>query len=265
MKTLGPVVLTLALAAGWTLPTTAAVKEKGPRTYRFTNTYTATSPLGDVLQRHRLTAEYTRGLPGDEVVWREVVAAVADGPGAALPPGERREFMEGFRYGRGPAAAGAAFRPEFFEGFPPSAVHERNLVWDVLMLESFGEDQLAHLKLNEPHPLVREQDVALAGAGTFHNKDVQLTWVGKSRRNGRDCAVIDFTAFFNRLRVDAGGVGLTGLSHYWGEIWVSTSTRRVEYATIREVVYGELKLPGQEAALPMHVFRESVLEPAPGR
>jgi hypothetical protein len=260
MSIAGTLALAATLAASWTLPRTAEVKERGPRTYRFTNLYTATNQVGDVVHRHQLTAEYTRGLPGGEVVWRDVVARVALGPTDPLPAGERREFMEGFRYPRGTTRL---FEADFFQAFPPAAVHERNLVWDVTMLEAFGESQFPHLRLNQPYQVARRQDLALPGIGTFQNRDVQLTWVGRSRRNGVDCAVIDYTAFSNPLRIDAGGVRISGLSHYWGQIWVSTSTRMVEYATIREVVYGEMKLPGQEAAQPMNVFRESVLEPAP--
>jgi hypothetical protein len=58
--------------------------------------------------------------------------------------------MEGFRY----HDASASIAPDFFKGFPPMAVFERNLVWDTQMLELFGQSQFGHLRLNEPYHLV---------------------------------------------------------------------------------------------------------------
>ena len=139
-------------------------------------------------------------------------------------------------------------KPDFFKGFPPTAVFERNLVWDTGMIEMFGQDQFEHLKLNKPYRLLSAQDVHMPGIGTFHNRDVQLTWVGRSHRNGEDCAVIDYRAFFNPLAIANGGMTLKGRSHYWGEIWVSLSTKQIEYATLQEDVLGEMTLAGQENA-----------------
>jgi len=103
--------------------------------------------------------------------------------------------------------------------------------------------------------------VDMPGIGTFQNRDVQLTWIGRSRRNGQDCAVIDYRAFFNPLSVANGGMTLTGRSHYWGQIWVALATRQGEYATLYEEVLGEMKLAGQDQPQIIDVFRSGVLEP----
>ena len=47
---------------------------------------------------------------------------------------------------------------------------------------------------------------------------------------------------------------LKGRSHYWGEIWVSLSSKQIEYATLQEDVLGEMKLAGQEAPRTISVF-----------
>jgi hypothetical protein len=169
--------------------------------------------------------------------------------------------MEGFRYRSGPASLGETMKPDFFKSFPPTAAFERNLVWDTGMIEMFGQAHFERLTLNTPYRVLSRQDVNMPGMGTFHNRDVQLTWLGRSHRNGQDCAVIDYRAFFNPLQIANGSMTLTGRSHYWGQIWVSLSSKQIEYATLQEDVLGEMTLAGQEAPQTISVFRDGVFEP----
>ena len=87
---------------------------------------------GEMMRRQRLTGEYTRGLAGGEVMWKNVTQADADGATAPFGAAQKRDFMEGFRYHNDLAST---MKPEFFKGFPPTAVFERNLVWDTGMIE----------------------------------------------------------------------------------------------------------------------------------
>jgi hypothetical protein len=249
-------------AQTWTLPQRIAVKDTGPRTYQFVVDHTVTDTAGHVVQRQRVSGEYTRGLPGPDGMWRNVTVAESNGPAELTAPGRKREFMEGFRYRVG--RLDDTMKPDFFKGFPPAAVFERNLVWDTGMLEMFGQDQFEHLKLNVPYRLMSSQDVHMPGIGTFQNRDVYLTWIGRSQRNGVECAVIDYRAFFNPLEIANGGMTLKGRSHYWGEIWVSLATRQIEYATLYEDVLGEMKL-GPDPPRTISVFRSGIFEPVTGR
>lgn len=248
------------LSQSWTLPQGKAMKEDGPRTYRVTVDHTVSDTKGQIVQRQRVSADYTRGLPGGDAVWKNVTVAESNGSAELSGPGQKREFMEGFRYRTGAASLAETMKPEFFKDFPPTAVFERNLVWDMGMIEMFGQDQFAHLKLNAPYRMISAQDVDMPGVGKFHNRDVQLTWIGRSLRNGQECAVVEYRAYFNPLQIANGGMTLTGRSHYWGEIWVSLATRQVEYATLHEDVLGEMKLAGQEMRV-INVFRDGVFEP----
>lgn len=247
-----------AAAQTWTLPQGKAVTDNGPRTYRFTVNYNTANTKGEVLRRQRLTGEYTRGLPGGEVLWKNVTQADADGAAAPFGAGQKRDFMEGFHY---PNDLASTLKPDFFKGFPPTAVFERNLVWDTGMIEVFGQNFFEHLKLNEPYHAPFNQDVNMPGVGVFRNSDVVLEWIGRSQRNGQDCAVIKYEAFFNPLQIANGGMTLNGRSDYWGEIWVSLATRQIEYGTLRESVVGELKLPGQDALQIINVLRIGTFEP----
>lgn len=242
----------------WTLPQGTAVQDKGPRTYRFTVDYNMANPTGEIVHRQRLTGEYTRGLPQGDVVWNNVAQAEADGATAPFGAAQKRNFMEGFRYHDD---LGDTLKPDFFKGFPPTAVFERNLVWDTGMIEHFGQDFFEHLNLNEPFHSTPDDSVRMPNVGTFHNRDVVLEWIGFSQRNSQKCAVIQYQAFFNPLEIANGGMNLKGRSDYWGVIWVSLATKQIEYGTLNENVSGEMKLAGQDAMQPLSVFRAGTFEP----
>jgi hypothetical protein len=247
-----------AFAQTWTLPQGTAVKDSGPRTYRFIVDYNTANTKGEMVFRQRLTGEYTRGLAGGDVMWKNVTQADAAGPVAPFPAPQKQDFMEGFRYHNDLVST---MNPEFFKAFPPTAMMERNLVWDTGMIEMFGQNFFDHLKLNEPYHSISNADTTLPGVGTFHNRDVVLEWIGRSQRNGQECAVINYEAFFNPLEIATGGMTLKGRSDYWGEIWVSLGTRQIEYGTINESVVGEMKLPGQDTIQVVNIFRNGTLEP----
>jgi hypothetical protein len=240
------------------LPKAMSVKDNGPRTYRFSVDYTTVSSSGQILRRQRLTGDYTRGLPGGDVVWTNVSQADADGATAPFPSAQKRDFMEGFRYHND---LSETLKPGFFQAFPATAVFERNLVWDTGMIEHFGEDFFEHLKLNEPYHDMPNEDVNMPDVGIFQNRDLVLEWIGRSRRNGRACALIQYQAFLNPLEIDNGGMTLKARSNYWGQIWVSLKSKQIEYGTLNETVVGELKLPGQDTAQIINVIRSGTLEP----
>jgi hypothetical protein len=240
------------------LPQGTTVKDSGPRIYRFTVDYNTANTKGELVYRQRVTGEYTRGLPGGEVMWKNVTLANAVGATAPFDAPEKSDFMEGFRYHNDMAST---MTPDFFKGFPPTAVMQRNLVWDTGMIEMFGQTHFDQLKLNEPYRVLSDQDVKIPDVGTFHNHNVVLEWIGHSQRNGQECALIKYEAFFNPVQIATGGMTLTGRSDYWGEIWVSLETRQIEYSTINESVVGEMKLPGQDTTQVLNIFRTGALEP----
>jgi len=129
------------------------------------------------------------------------------------------------------------------------------------MIEMFGQNYFDHLKLNEPYQILSNQDVNIPDVGTFHNRNVVLEWIGRSQRNGQECALIKYQAFFNPLEIANGGMTLKGRSDYWGEIWVSLATRQIEYGTLHESVVGEMKLPGQDTTQVINIFRSGLFEP----
>ena len=242
----------------WQLPQGIAVKDTAIRVYRFTVYYNTANAQGAIVHRQRLSAEYQRGLAGGEVRWSNLVSADADGTSGPYVAAPKRDFMEGFQYKNDLAAT---LQPDFFKGFPPAAVFERNLVWDTGMIEHFGQDFFAQLTLNKPyHAQSTPEDVNMPGVGIFHNHDVVLEWVGYSKRNGEDCAVISYQAFLNPLEIVNTGMTMKARSDYWGQIWVSLRTKQIEFGTLNENVSGELTLPGHDKPMPLSVFRSGSLE-----
>ncbi len=252
----------IAYDATWALPHGLTVKEVGSRTYKFAVEYNSANSKGEIFLRQRLTGEYTRGLPGGEVVWNNVTQANAQGGTAPFGTAEKRDFMEGFRYHND---LGSTMGADFFKGFPPAAVMERNLVWDTGMIEMFGQNYFDHLKLNDPYHAISNESVKIPGVGVFHNRDVMLQWIGRSRRNGQECAVIQYQAFFNPLEISVSGMNMNGRSDYWGEIWVSLTTKQIEYATLYESVVADMQLPGQSTPQLVNIFRIGTLEPVSAR
>ncbi|HEX4007735.1 MAG TPA: hypothetical protein VHX60_16290 [Acidobacteriaceae bacterium] len=249
-------------ASAWQLPHGLEVKDAGPRTYRFTVVYNTANTTGQIVQRQRVTGDYTRGLPNGDVMWKNVGLATAMGATAPFPLPQSQDYMEGFRYRDD---LDATMQPDFFKSFPATAVLERNLVWDTGMFEMFGQKDFDLLQLNQPLHAGANQDVKMPNVGTFHNRDIVLEWVGRSQRNGEDCALIDYQAFFNPLEIASGGMTLNGRSDYWGEIWVSLTTKQIEYATINEEVFGEMTLPGQKTPQNLSVFRTGELALVSGK
>jgi hypothetical protein len=241
------------------LPKDIKLTEKTPQRYRWTCDYFQVTPTADLIRKQRVSAEYVRALPNGRVRWSNVTVAEAAGFDDAFPDGEKQPYMEGFTYRLSDTPN--MLKPEFFAGFPPSptAVLAKNLVWDTHMMEQFGQDHLGDLKLNETYRLQsRPEDVPLAGAGTFQNRQIELTWLGLSRRNGELCALIQYRAFLNKLKINLGDTRLKGKSSYWGEIWVSLEDKQIEHATLYEDVL--LETPGPQGSQLVSVFRRGTLE-----
>jgi hypothetical protein len=251
----------LLLAQSWTLPHGVTVKDIAPRTYRFVVEYFTANRRGEITTRQRLIGDYTRALPTGDVVWKNVSEAKANGATSPYGPPEQIEFMEGFHYRRNAKESADTMAPDFFKTFPPAAVFERNLVWDTQMIEDFGQKHFDDLRLNQPYHTLSSEAIQMPEVGQFQNRDIELQWAGKSQRNGQDCALIEYSAFFNPLEITNAGMNMKGRSHYWGQIWVATATRQIEFATLNEDVLGELKLSGQSAPMTISVFRRGTFAP----
>jgi hypothetical protein len=241
------------------LPKDLKLKEDGPQKYRLTFDYFNLDTLGNLTNKDRVSGEYTRALPGGMARWSNVRISRAKGFDDPFPEGELQKYMEGFAYSL--ANPNAMFKEEFFKSFPANEPKTKNLIWDMYMVEQFSWDYFDKLELNQPYAIQSSpEDVPLAGAGTFQNRQIVLTWLGVSRRNNEPCALIQYHAFNNKFNTSMGTMSFEGRSHYWGEIWVSLKDKQVEYATLFEDVLVQYSLPGQTGKQLIDILRKGSFE-----
>ena len=241
------------------LPTDLKLNEPEPQKYEISFDYIYLDPAGNPTGKDRVTAEYVRALPGGKARWNNVRIAKAKAFDQQFPEGELQKYMEGFTYALSKRAD--MLKKEFFPGFPDSEMKTKNLVWDMHMIEQFAWDHFEKLELNRPHAIQSQpEDVPLAGAGAFQNRQIELTWVGLSKRNNKLCALIQYQALMNKFTTSMGDMNFLGRSHYWGDIWVSLKDKQIEHATLLEDVLVEFKLPGQASRQLIGVLRKGSFE-----
>jgi hypothetical protein len=239
------------------ISTGTAHAENVTETFRFTTDYYFLNLKGVVGQRQQIMGVYTRDLTARMVKWTDVTVANSKGSSDSFGTKERSTSMEGFTYVLG---AADTTKPEFFRDLTSITMQEQNLVWDTRMFEIFAEDVFADVRAKTEYHLPREI-IPLAGAGTFQNEDPRLTWTGTSHCSDREeCAVIDYRAFFNTFELRIPKETLNGRSHYWGQVWVSLSTKRIVRATLYEDVLGEVVPEGLGKPQPVNVFRIGLFE-----
>jgi hypothetical protein len=84
-------------------------------------------------------------------------------------------------------------------------------------MEGFAA-KLGNLTSNVVYRVPNAAEVDLADAGTFRHRDPQLILTGNSKPNGRECAVIDYRAFFNTIESKTPAFALVGAATMWGQI-----------------------------------------------
>jgi hypothetical protein len=222
------------------LPAALQLREDRPVKYRMTADYYNQDIFGNFFGKIRVAALYTRALAGDNVLWNAVTIANAPGKEDVFPGGTRQDYMENLRYNPRYMASDTSI----MKSIPDDNIYTKNLIWDMLMFESFAWLYFDSLSLNVPyHARIFDKDIPLGGSGSFANHDVKLTWSGISKMNDKKCALIQFEAMENPLKIATGNMTARGRSHYWGNIWVSLDDKQLEGAWMNEDVMLELSIP----------------------
>ena len=226
---------------------TLTLQHFNTHSYHFTCEYIDSTTTGQITRRRTIEADLI-ATPQEET-WSNVTVAQA----GAKP--QSQLFMQGFRYTT--ADQKGPFTPGFFRNFPPTAIEEKNLVWDTIMFEHFAA--LSNRVKPGINTKFKSDEVKLGGSGTFTNSDVELTALGTAMLNGKRCKVMKYTALFNKVDVNAPGIHLLGRSHYWGEIWISGTNHHIVLGMLYEDVLGELTLGSSPAPRVINVFRIGTL------
>lgn len=228
------------------LPRELSLTEKEPQKYSVTADYFNGDLFGNFVNKTRVTGDYTRGFENGTVKWNRVTISNGTSREGAFASASTQAYMENFTYKPSDKMLDAAS----FPNFPPNSFHSKNLVWDMLAIESFAWRYFDSLTLNQTfRPANMHNEMVLAGEGTFQNKDIHLIWTGISQMNDEICALIEYRTMDNPLSVDTEKLKIKGRSHYWGTIWVSLVDKQIEHANMFEDVVMEMKFADQPSQL----------------
>ena len=239
------------------LPKDLKLKEQSPQKYRITTDYFNGDIFGNFMNKTRVTGDYTRGFKDGTVKWNKVNMANGNTREGSFENPVAQDYMENFTY----APSDKMLDATTFSAFPPNSFHTKNLVWDMLAIETFAWTYFDSLRLNETfRPTNLQKEIPLAGEGTFTNKDIQLKWTGISQMNKELCALIEYRTFDNPLTVDTEQIKIKGRSHYWGTVWVSLQDKQIEHAILYEDVVMDMKMMGQASNQLLNTTREIQFE-----
>ena len=234
------------------LPANLQLKDEVQK-YQITTDQYNTDIFANFYSKVRVRGEYTRGLSDGKVKWNNVSVAMSMDKEADFAGGVPVAYMENFTYKPGEHM----MTEEKFADFTEHSSYAKNLIWDMLAIEGFAWRHFDELKLNTTFSAdYFNGKIDLAGQGFFENKDIRLTWIGISERNGERCALIEYRTLNNSLEVTAEGIDMKGRSHYWGTIWVSLEDKQIEHAVLYEDVIVEMLLPGQSQKQVINATRE---------
>lgn len=214
----------------------------GPVTYRMTADYYNRTIDGGFIDNTRVVGECTQGLPEGKERWNNCSITTSRQPDGAYPEPTPLTYIENFEFIPGYQISEASA----FTGWPENSFHAKNLVWDMLAFEAFGLAHFDQLVLNtRVKPAKIDGVVNLAGQGSFENRNSTVRWMGVTTLDSIPCAVLEYRQMEGKVEVELTGFKMKGRSHYWGTIWISLLTRRMERAEMTEDVLSHIEFQDQ--------------------
>ena len=223
--------------------------------YRMTAVYTNRDLYGNFTGKTKVTGDYTRGLPGDTVVWNNVYISVSQKLDEPFPQGSKKDYIENFKYIPSPEM----LKEEAFKNFPvtPENVFARNLIWDMYSFETFAWSYFDSLKLNVTFVIPDiNGKFDMAGIGNYSHNKIMLCWEGISVINNELCAVIDFNAIDNKIELNMDQIKTKGTEQYWGTILLSLKTKNIEHAVMYSGTMQEIEVKGMKDKFLVKTIRE---------
>jgi len=211
------------------------------RSYLITTDYMDYDLKGNFIRKKTIAGDYTCGLKGDSVRWNNVYVSQLNDLGK--PFNKKQDYLENFTYIPTPEI----MNKDFFKKMPEDkSMLMKNLIWDMFMLQGIAYWYWDSLALNHDfNANALNNEVDIAGDGTFENKDTKIKWLGVTKINNEIYAIIKYSTMNNKVKVDMENLTMSGRSHYWGEIYVSLVDKHIEYATLTEDVITDLLVKGQ--------------------
>jgi hypothetical protein len=224
--------------------------------YSMTAVYTNRDLYGNFTSKTKVTGEYTRGLPGDSAIWNNVYIAASQKFEEPFSSGSKQIYIENFKY---KPSEKMVKDPLVFSSFPPTpeSVFTKNLIWDMMSIETFAWNYYDSLKLNHSYiiPNISGQ-FKMADIGNYSHQKIQLCWQGMSQINNELCAIIEFTAIDNKIEMSMEQMKTKGTEQYWGTILVSLKTKEIENAIMYSGTIQEIEIKGLKDKFLIKTIRE---------
>jgi hypothetical protein len=238
---------------------TSVPADKAIHKYSMTAVYTNRDLYGNFTGKVKVTGEYTKGPENGFISWSDIFISNSDNFNGPFPAATRQEYMENLKYIPSPKMLEAAA----FKNFPATsdAVFARNLVWDMMAIESFAWDFTDSLTLNEMYRIPQADEAFnMADIGSYAHTEIQVCWTGVSAIRDELCAVIEYRALDNKVELSMEGLKTKGTEQYWGTTWISLKTKTIEAAVMYSGTIQELDIQGMKDKLLVKTIRDIQLE-----
>jgi len=152
---------------------------------------------------------------------------------------------------------------DYYKDVPPAQVElVRMFIQDKVTFEAWGQMYLDSLELNIPFfpALFQNQQADFEQSVKFNTQKLNITWLGYSKINGKDCILIYFKSMYSPFLVDNDNMIVNGRSCFWGNIWILPDTRQIEYAIMNEDIVSYLKLKVNNFEQQFNKQREVIYE-----
>ena len=150
---------------------------------------------------------------------------------------------------------------DFYKDFPPAQVELiRWIVQDKVAFGVYGQMYLDSLQLNVPYypDFFQNQQADFEQYVNFNTQKLNITWLGFSEMNGKNCKLVYYKSMYNPINADNDIMILNGRSCFWGHIWISPDTRQIEYATMNEDLIYKMKLKSNDFEQQINMQRDLI-------
>jgi hypothetical protein len=227
--------------------------------YRMTAVYTNLDLYGNFTNKMLVTGDYIRGLENDQVTWNNVLISGSNKKSEPFERGVKQDYMENIKY----VPSSKMLETEAFKNFPVNSenVFARNLIWDMMTIEMFAWEYSDSLKLNQKYIIPEVTgEFNMADIGTYEHAGIQLCWTGISLMNNEMCAVIEYRAIDNKLKIALEQINTSGTEQYWGTTWISLESKLIEHAEMYGGTIQEIEVKGLKDKLLIKTIRELWVE-----
>jgi hypothetical protein len=225
------------------------------RKYRMTAVYTNMDLYGKFSSKTMVKGDYTEGFKDNSVSWNNVFIASSTSKTGPFNEGTKQDYMENITY----VPSSRMFDTETFRKFPINAenVFARNLIWDMMSVEMFAWNYSDSLQLNKMYIIPDiSGEFNMADIGTYEHAGIQLCWTGISVMNNEICAVMEYRAIDNKIKLSMKEINSRGTEQYWGTTWISLKTRQIEYAEMYGGTIQEIEVNGMKNKFLIKTIRE---------